>query len=51
MAAKTKGVWLAISGCICWGASGAFAQYLFTHQGVTPSWLVACGWPLPGFCC
>ncbi|WP_288700412.1 DMT family transporter [uncultured Secundilactobacillus sp.] len=40
MTAKTKGAWLAISGCICWGASGAFAQYLFTHQGVTPSWLV-----------
>lgn len=40
MADKTKGLWLAISGCTCWGMSGVAAQYLFTSSGVTPFWLV-----------
>ena len=40
MTDKTKGLWLAVSGCTCWGMSGVAAQYLFTKTTVTPMWLV-----------
>lgn len=35
----TRGLLLAVFGCIFWGASGIGGQYLLLNRGVSPFWL------------
>ena len=37
---KTKGLLIALFGCVCWGLSGVFAKILFDEKELTPIWLV-----------
>ncbi|MDD6217750.1 MAG: DMT family transporter [Selenomonadaceae bacterium] len=37
---KTKGVLLAFSSSVMWGASGVAGEFLFTEKGMTTEWLV-----------
>lgn len=36
----TKGAFLTMFGAACWGVSGCMGQYLFTHEGMSATWLV-----------
>lgn len=37
---KKAGIFITLSGGICWGISGCFGQYLFVEKGITAEWLV-----------
>lgn len=36
---RVKGSILAMGGAACWGISGCMGQYLFTTEGMSPTWL------------
>ena len=38
---KYKGITLAITGSVFWGASGVSAEYLMQRVGISTSWLVS----------
>ncbi|MDD3394344.1 MAG: DMT family transporter [Anaerotignum sp.] len=40
MEGKKLGIFITLSGGICWGISGCFGQYLFSEKGITAEWLV-----------
>ncbi|MDD4842989.1 MAG: DMT family transporter [Anaerotignum sp.] len=37
---KKAGIFITLSGGMCWGISGCFGQYLFNEKGITAEWLV-----------
>ena len=39
MTDRVKGSILAMGGAACWGISGCMGQYLFTTEGMSPTWL------------
>lgn len=41
MKTTTRGILATITGCICWGFSGACGQYLFTNYDFSASWLTS----------